>query len=46
MKKFLGLSSWSLSFWSAAIETAIGSMLVVAFAVVGCDDSSKKDWFC
>ncbi len=32
MKKFLDLSSWSV---------AIGSMLIVAFAVVGCDDSSS-----
>lgn len=34
MKKFLDLSSWSR-------KAAIGSMLVVAFAVVGCDDSSS-----
>ena len=32
MKKFLDLSSWSV---------AIGSMLIMAFAVVGCDDSSS-----
>ena len=32
MKKFLVLSSWS---------AAIGSMLIAAFAVVGCDDSSS-----
>ncbi len=43
---FFKQSSWSLSFWSAAIETAIGSMLILSFAVAGCDDSSKKDWFC
>ena len=34
MKKFLDLSSWSR-------KAAIGSMLIVAFAVVGCDDSSS-----
>ena len=34
MKKFLELSSWSR-------KAAIGSMLIVAFAVVGCDDSSS-----
>lgn len=34
MKKFLVLSSWSRI-------AAIGSMLIVAFAVVGCDDSSS-----
>ena len=33
MKKFLVLSSWS--------RKAIGSMLIMAFAVVGCDDSSS-----
>ena len=32
MKKFLDLSSWSV---------AIGSMLIMAFAFVGCDDSSS-----
>ena len=32
MKKFLDLSSWSV---------AIGSMLIVAFAVVGCDDDDS-----
>ena len=32
MKKFLDLSSWSLSFWSAAIETAIGSIRHTAAA--------------
>ena len=32
MKKFLDLSSWSV---------ARGSMLIMAFAVVGCDDSSS-----
>ena len=44
MKKFFELSSWSLSFWRgrAPIESAaIGSMLIMAFAVVGCDDSSS-----
>ncbi|WP_297947892.1 fibrobacter succinogenes major paralogous domain-containing protein [uncultured Fibrobacter sp.] len=34
MKKYLDLSSWSR-------KAAIGSMLIVAFAVVGCDDSSS-----
>ena len=34
MKKFLALSSWSR-------KAAIGSMLIMAFAVVGCDDSSS-----
>ena len=34
MKKFLDLSSWSR-------KAAIGSMLIMAFAVVGCDDSSS-----
>lgn len=34
MKKFLDLSSWSRF-------AAIGSMLIMAFAVVGCDDSSS-----
>ena len=34
MKKFLVPSSWSR-------KAAIGSMLIVAFAVVGCDDSSS-----
>ena len=34
MKKFLDLSSWSRI-------AAIGSTLIVAFAVVGCDDSSS-----
>ena len=34
MKKFLDLSSWSRI-------AAIGSMLIMAFAVVGCDDSSS-----
>lgn len=34
MKKFLELSSWSR-------KAAIGSMLIMAFAVVGCDDSSS-----
>ena len=33
MKKFLVLSSWS--------RKAIGSMLIMAFAVAGCDDSSS-----
>ena len=34
MKKFLDLSSWSR-------KAAIGSMLIMAFAFVGCDDSSS-----
>lgn len=34
MKKFLELSSWSR-------KAAIGSMLIMAFAFVGCDDSSS-----
>ena len=34
MKKYLDLSSWSR-------KAAIGSMLIVAFAVIGCDDSSS-----
>ena len=34
MKKILDLSSWSR-------KAAIGSMLIMAFAVVGCDDSSS-----
>ena len=41
MKKFLDLSSWSR--WSLSLSkgAAIGSMLIMAFAVVGCDDSSS-----
>lgn len=34
MKKFLDQSSWSR-------KAAIGSMLIMAFAFVGCDDSSS-----
>ena len=34
MKKFLDLSSWSR-------KAAIGSMLIMAFAVVGCDDDDS-----
>ena len=41
MKKFLDLSSWSR--WSLSLSkgAAIGSMLIMAFAVVGCDDDQR-----
>ena len=41
MKKFFELSSWNR--WSLSLSkgTAIGSMLIMAFAFVGCDDSSS-----
>ena len=41
MKKFLDLSSWSR--WSLSLSkgAVIGFMLIMAFAVVGCDDSSS-----
>jgi len=41
MKKFLDLSSWSR--WSLSLSkgAVIGFMLIMAFAFVGCDDSSS-----
>jgi len=41
MKKFLELSSWSR--WSLSLSkgAVIGFMLIMAFAFVGCDDSSS-----
>ena len=41
MKKFLEQSSWCRWSMSLSKGAAIGSMLIMAFAVVGCDDSSS-----
>ena len=41
MKKFLEQSSWCRWSMSLSKGAAIGSMLIVAFAVAGCDDSSS-----